>query len=80
MPPLPNSIPLLRWQIQTLSVKLIKQISGVLKVFRRLPAGAYVVVTGRLDEIMHLPIAPPRVKYAVAFPFLCFHEYRLVWF
>jgi hypothetical protein len=29
---------------------------------------------------MHLPIAPPRVKYAVAFPFLCFHKYHLVWF
>jgi hypothetical protein len=33
-------------------VKLVNSISGVVKVFRWLPAGVYVVVTGPFDEIM----------------------------
>jgi len=72
----PDSIPLLPWPIRSLSVKLVNQISGVFKVFRRFPAGAYVVITGPLDEIMQLPIAPPRVEYVVDFPFLCFLDYH----
>jgi hypothetical protein len=80
VPPSPDSIPLLRWPIRTLSVKLVNQISGIFQVLRRFPARSYVVVTGPLDEIMQLPIEPPRVEYAVDFPFLCFLDYHRVWF
>jgi len=61
-------------------MKLVNQIPDVFTVFRRLPAGAYVVVNGLLDEIMQLSIAPPRVEYAVDFPFLCFLDYHWAWF
>jgi hypothetical protein len=53
---------------------------GVFKVFRRLAAGAYVVVTGPLDEVMQLAIVPPGVEYAVDFPFLCVLDYHWVRF
>jgi hypothetical protein len=55
-------IPLIPWRIWTLSVKLVNQISGIFKMFHLLQSGVYVVVTGPLDEIMELPITPPRVK------------------
>jgi len=48
---------------------------GVFKVSHWLPAGEYVVVTGPLDEIMQLLILPPRVEYAVDYPFLRFVDY-----
>jgi len=76
----PDSIPLLPWPVQMLLVRIVNQISGIFQVFRRLPAGAYVVVTGLLDEIMQLPIAPPGVEYAVDFPFLCFLDNHWVQF
>jgi hypothetical protein len=66
----PDSIPLIQQLIQTLWVKVVNQVSGVLQVFRRLPTGAYVVVTGPLDEILQLPIAKPGVEYVVDIPFL----------
>jgi hypothetical protein len=49
-------------------------------VFRRLPPGADVVVTGPLDEVMQLPIALPGVEYAVDFLFLPFLDYHGVRF
>jgi hypothetical protein len=61
-------------------VELVKLISGVFKAFRQRPAGVYVVVTGPLDELMQLPIAPPGVEYAVDFPFHGFLDYHLVQF
>lgn len=36
--------------------------------------------TQPLDEIMQFPLAPPTVKYAVNFPFICFFDYLKVWF
>ena len=61
-------------------MQLANQISGVSELFCWLPAGAYVVVTSPLDEIMQVPIVPPRVEYAVDFLFLCCLDYHWVRF
>jgi hypothetical protein len=70
-PPL-NTIPLHVWPIQMCSVKDVDHFAVDFMVFRCLPAGGYVVVTGPLDEKTQVPIATPRVKHAVDFPFLSF--------
>jgi len=57
----PIWITLLPWQIRNVLRKIINQVLGMFKVFCRFPAHAYVVVTGPLNHILQIPIAPPRV-------------------
>jgi len=53
-------------------MKLVDQLLGMIQVVCPFPTGAYVAVSGPLEQVVELPLTPFGVETAVDFPF--FHS------